>query len=98
YKANSGDQTHQVGKKRANELGLHDMSGNVWEWCLDEIVISGPKSESAQGNDQVRLARARRGGGWGSVAEYCRIAERDSKDPGYRFYDLGFRLALVPVQ
>ena len=82
YDDNSGGQTHPVGEKKPNELGLYDMSGNVWEWCLD---ADGPY-------------RVLRGGGWYYNARYCRSAYRDGRGPVLRYDRVGFRLALVPVQ
>ena len=100
YTSNSGDETHAVRQKGANELGLYDMSGNVYEWCLDWYG-SGSYSSGAvtdpQGPDSGS-SRVLRGGGWYNDARYCRSAARDLDDPDYRGSDYGFRLALVPVQ
>lgn len=83
YDDNSGRQTHPVGEKKPNELGLYDMSGNVWEWCLDTYYGSG---------------RIVRGGDWDDLARYCRVAYRDDGSAVIRGRTDGFRLALVPVQ
>ncbi|MBO4649507.1 MAG: formylglycine-generating enzyme family protein [Lentisphaeria bacterium] len=100
YDGNSGHQTHPVGTKKANELGLYDMTGNVHEWCLDDYQgdSSRAKPEFDRGNDQGGSLRVYRGGGWLINAWNCRSAFRRSLDPGYRNFILGFRLALVQVQ
>ena len=97
YYYNSGGKTHPVGEKRANALGLQDMSGNVWEWCFDGYKagiaadeVTDPQ-EAASGTDRVY-----RGGSWGYYAESCSVGLRSKFSPVHRSVNLGFRLACRP--
>ena len=97
YDDNSGSKTHAVGTKKSNAWGLHDMHGNVWEWCADsygdELVGGSDPSGPSSG-----VHRVNRGGSWLSHAATCRAATRGRLTPDSRFDSLGFRPALVPSE
>ncbi len=93
YNGNSGSKTHPVGQKLANELGLYDMSGNVWEWCWDwKDAYSGSSQLNPQG-PYTGSYRVRRGGSWLNYADGCRVSQRGNEDPSRRYNHFGFRLA-----
>jgi len=81
YQNNSGGRTHPVGKKKPNELGIYDMSGNVWEWCED--LFSSSMSD-----------RVIRGGACFYASSHCAVSSRHNQDPASRSRNIGFRLAM----
>ena len=93
YLDNSNNKTHPVGQKQANDLGLYDMSGNVWEWVHDwQEKYSINRAENPTGSASGSY-RAYRGGSWSSKADNSRSAYRRSSSPSYRSGYMGFRLA-----
>ena len=94
YRGNSDDQTHPVGTKDANAWGLHDMSGNVWEWTWDwkgdypTGSVTDPQGPSTGGS------RVLRGGSFGFTADWTRAANRGWGSPDGANGVLGFRVVL----
>jgi eukaryotic-like serine/threonine-protein kinase len=97
FAENSGSQTHSVGSFIANGFGLHDMHGNLWEWCQDPYYnhYRGAPTDGSvrEGNSPDRLLR---GGSWSNLAQNCRSANRDWRNPAYRINADGLRLVVSP--
>ena len=94
YDGNSGNKTRPVATKLPNELGIYDMTGNVWEWCSD---WKGDYSSGAQTNPKGPYdgsGRVIRGGSWCFSAGFCRSSSRYYFSPDLRFNGLGLRLSL----
>jgi formylglycine-generating enzyme required for sulfatase activity len=96
YKENSANRPQPVGQKVQNELGLYDMSGNVYEWCSDWFgnygsnTLLNPQGPTT-GNEKVL-----RGGSWYDVPRDCRVYYRFKYNPDHRGFNIGFRLVREP--
>jgi len=96
YRDNADCQTHAVAQKKANDWGLFDMQGNVWDWVEDDWHESyeiAPDDGSAWVDENRNTYRVIRGGSWDSGAQNCRSAARSRSGSGYRITSIGFRLA-----
>ena len=95
YKVNSGSETHDVKTKQANELGIYDMSGNVYEWCQDWRGIYSSDSQTNPTGPTSGSSRVLRGGSWLNYdARECRVSYRQFNHPDTRISCYGFRLIL----
>jgi len=95
YSSNSDGKTHPVGQKKPNQLGIYDMSGNVWEWCQDDWHgnYEGAPTDGTAWGDGTGSARVLRGGSWDGNARFVRVAHRINDTPDNRDDVIGFRLS-----
>jgi len=92
----SAKRATKVGSYPANAWGLHDMHGNVYEWCRDWYHPALPGGTDPDLSDKQATSRVRRGGGWTDDGEPCRSARRLRFEPERRYDHIGFRVAVVP--
>jgi formylglycine-generating enzyme required for sulfatase activity len=93
YDDNSSSKTHPVAQKQANAFGLHDVLGNVYEWCEDtwHASYSFSPTDGSAWVDTGSSLRVNRGGGWDNSSRHCRSANRNRREPGLRHSNIGFR-------
>ena len=92
YANNSNKETHYVGTKLPNQLGLYDCSGNVWEWCYDTFSSSPISKKVAYIFDIYEDNRVLRGGSWKTTNSDCKVTFRTFSDSNNRVNDIGFRI------
>jgi formylglycine-generating enzyme required for sulfatase activity len=97
YKGNSKGSAHPVGQKKANQLGIHDLSGSLNEWCQDWFGYYEAKPQTNPSGAATGRGRITRSGSWDSNAVNCRVSDRYLNDPGMNIGAIGFRLAMSGV-
>jgi formylglycine-generating enzyme required for sulfatase activity len=98
YDRKGGDHTHEVARKAPNQLGLFDMSGNVWEWCQDtyirDVSAMPPDGTPTSGEGSERVLR---GGCFHNWAIHCTVSKRYQMEHPYHDGCIGFRIVLAPT-
>jgi formylglycine-generating enzyme required for sulfatase activity len=94
YQNNSGGKTHPIGLMEANELGIYDMSGNIWEWCSDWYDYYPSYSKTNPRGLSGKYAVIR-GGGWNYSDHQCRVSNRSVRGRDDKYFAVGVRLVLA---
>jgi formylglycine-generating enzyme required for sulfatase activity len=95
-KGGDGSSTIWVKQLQSNDLGLYDMSGNVWEWCWDWYGSYNLCCDEANPHGASGSNRVLRGGRWNFTSSRCRVSYRSNDYPSYRYFGIGFRVVLAP--
>ena len=91
---NGENRSHPVAQLKPNDLGVYDMSGNVWEWTNDWYADYSAETQIDPLGPDTGSVKVVRGSSWDNVVGNARLSKRDARDPEYSFYDCGFRLAM----
>ena len=94
YGSNAAGKTHPVGTKKPNELGLYDMSGNLWEWCHDWLGEYEPDEQTNPAGPDEGYHRVMRGGSWTYGHNFCRVSRRNYTSNVIGVSNCGLRLAM----
>ena len=95
YKGNAKGKIHDVGELKPNELGIYDMSGNLFEWCSDWYGLYKSDEEVDPKGPEIGTSRVTRGGSAGNKDVLTRVASRNLNSPNYKSIVIGFRLAIL---
>ena len=95
YGSNSGGSTHPVGTKKPNELGIYDMSGNLWEWCYDWLGYYKPTEQTDPIGPDDGTHHIMRGGSWTYNQNFCRVSRRNYISNVIGVSNCGLRLAMT---